>query len=372
MYAVVRRYDGVTDPAEAGRRVKEEFVPLLRNVSGFVAYYWVNAGHAYQEAAQVLQQALTADPGTAEVAERMQRRLARWLTRGSDKTMRPDRPVDKGSWIHKMVTGLARPACGALGVRCSAGRRLRPRPAFRRLDPWLLTRLSDEVRGPRRIGAGPQPYPVGTAALSRWNCSLIPLELQPYPVGTAALSRWNCSLIPLELRHPVGTAASRWNCGVIYLPEGASTILPNTSPASIFWCASTACSKDSSSCVTTRSAKPSCRQTLSDAAVRLAKVRAVTDRLPHALRSDARDNRELILDAARRAFAAEGLDVPMREIARRAGVGPGTLYRRFPTKEMLVTEAFTDEMCACHAIVERGAGRPRSVARLLPRDRENL
>ena len=66
-------------------------------------------------------------------------------------------------------------------------------------------------------------------------------------------------------------------------------------------------------------------------------MRAVTGRLPHALRSDARDNRELILDAARRAFAAEGLDVPMREIARRAGVGPATLYRRFPTKEMLVT-----------------------------------
>ena len=44
MYAVVRRYDGVTDPAEAGRRVKEGFIPLLREVPGFVAYYWVNAG----------------------------------------------------------------------------------------------------------------------------------------------------------------------------------------------------------------------------------------------------------------------------------------------------------------------------------------
>ncbi|MFD0275305.1 hypothetical protein ACFVHB_15565 [Kitasatospora sp. NPDC127111] len=44
MYAAVRRYEGVTDPAEAGRRVAEGFVPLLRQVPGFVAYYWVDAG----------------------------------------------------------------------------------------------------------------------------------------------------------------------------------------------------------------------------------------------------------------------------------------------------------------------------------------
>jgi AcrR family transcriptional regulator len=102
---------------------------------------------------------------------------------------------------------------------------------------------------------------------------------------------------------------------------------------------------------------PSVR-TLTDAPVRLAKVRAVTDRLPHMLRSDALDNRERILDAARALFAAEGLNVPMREIARRAGVGPATLYRRFPTKQLLLTEAFTDEMRACHAIVEEGLAEP--------------
>ncbi|WP_328923773.1 hypothetical protein OG429_03460 [Streptomyces sp. NBC_00190] len=44
MYAAVRRYEGVTDPAEAGRVVNEGFVPLMRQVSGFVAYYWVDAG----------------------------------------------------------------------------------------------------------------------------------------------------------------------------------------------------------------------------------------------------------------------------------------------------------------------------------------
>jgi AcrR family transcriptional regulator len=80
----------------------------------------------------------------------------------------------------------------------------------------------------------------------------------------------------------------------------------------------------------------------------------VTSRLPHPLRSDALDNRELILDAARAAFTADGLNVPMREIARRAGVAPATLYRRFPTKQQLAAEVFADQVGACHAIVEEG------------------
>ena len=46
--------------------------------------------------------------------------------------------------------------------------------------------------------------------------------------------------------------------------------------------------------------------------------------------------------------------MPMREIARRAGVGPATLYRRFPTKQTLVTEAFGGQVGACHAIVDEG------------------
>ena len=87
-------------------------------------------------------------------------------------------------------------------------------------------------------------------------------------------------------------------------------------------------------------------------------MRVVTDRLPHTLRSDALDNRERILDAARAVFATEGLNVSMREIARRAGVGPATLYRRFPTKEILATEAFADQMGACQAIADEGLADP--------------
>jgi hypothetical protein len=43
MYVTVRRYEGVTDPSEAGRRVNEGFLPLISEIPGFVAYYWVNA-----------------------------------------------------------------------------------------------------------------------------------------------------------------------------------------------------------------------------------------------------------------------------------------------------------------------------------------
>ena len=57
-------------------------------------------------------------------------------------------------------------------------------------------------------------------------------------------------------------------------------------------------------------------------------------------------------------FSAEGLDVPMREIARRAGVGPATLYRHFPTKQTLIAEAFADRLRACRTIVDEGCADP--------------
>ena len=44
MYAAVRRYEGVTDPREVTRRVAEGFVPLISQVPGFVAYYFLDAG----------------------------------------------------------------------------------------------------------------------------------------------------------------------------------------------------------------------------------------------------------------------------------------------------------------------------------------
>src|ERR1700758_1445693 len=44
MHVTVRRYEGVTDPTEAGRRVNEGFLAIISKVPGFVAYYWADAG----------------------------------------------------------------------------------------------------------------------------------------------------------------------------------------------------------------------------------------------------------------------------------------------------------------------------------------
>ncbi|MDG4821842.1 helix-turn-helix domain containing protein [Asanoa sp. WMMD1127] len=59
---------------------------------------------------------------------------------------------------------------------------------------------------------------------------------------------------------------------------------------------------------------------------------------PRPLRGDAARNRARVLDAARAAFTEDGADVQMEQIARRAGVGVGTLYRNFPTKQALIAE----------------------------------
>ena len=56
------------------------------------------------------------------------------------------------------------------------------------------------------------------------------------------------------------------------------------------------------------------------------------------LRADARRNRERILSAAKIAFAEAGVHAQMEDVARRAGVGVGTVYRHFPTKEALIGE----------------------------------
>jgi AcrR family transcriptional regulator len=79
---------------------------------------------------------------------------------------------------------------------------------------------------------------------------------------------------------------------------------------------------------------------------------------PDGLRADARENRERILRAAREAYALHGIDVPISAIARRAGVGVATLYRRFPTRASLITEAFAEQLTECAGALDEALEDP--------------
>jgi len=74
------------------------------------------------------------------------------------------------------------------------------------------------------------------------------------------------------------------------------------------------------------------------------------------LRRDAELNRQRILAAARDAFAEQGLSVTLDEIAHRAGVGVGTVYRRFADKEVLIEALFEDQINAFAAMSEECLG----------------
>lgn len=85
------------------------------------------------------------------------------------------------------------------------------------------------------------------------------------------------------------------------------------------------------------------------------KTPAATDRRP---RADAQRNRERILTVAKREFTRLGADASLEEIARKADVGPGTLYRHFPTREALLVAVYRSEM-------EKLAAAARDLARTL-------
>lgn len=79
MYAAVRRYEGVSDPSEAGRVVDEGFVPLMRQVPGFVAYYWVDAGNGVMVSTSVFQDRAGADESVSRAADFVRENLATLL-----------------------------------------------------------------------------------------------------------------------------------------------------------------------------------------------------------------------------------------------------------------------------------------------------
>ena len=83
---------------------------------------------------------------------------------------------------------------------------------------------------------------------------------------------------------------------------------------------------------------------------------AAADDLP--MRKDARQNRQRLLDAAAAVFAERGLEAGVEEIARVAGVGIGTLYRRFPTKDALICALVHDVMSTMLGLARDSADCP--------------
>ena len=79
MYATVRRYEGVSNPTEAAQRVKEGFVPLISQIPGFVAYYWVDAGSGVMISTSVFQDQSSAEESNKRAADWVRGNLAALL-----------------------------------------------------------------------------------------------------------------------------------------------------------------------------------------------------------------------------------------------------------------------------------------------------
>src|SRR3954449_7210470 len=73
------------------------------------------------------------------------------------------------------------------------------------------------------------------------------------------------------------------------------------------------------------------------------------------LRADAERNRQRLIDAAREVFAERGLDATLDDIADHAGVGVGTAYRRFPSKDDLIDALFEQELAGIVELAEAAA-----------------
>ncbi|GAA3790879.1 TetR/AcrR family transcriptional regulator [Streptomyces phyllanthi] len=86
-----------------------------------------------------------------------------------------------------------------------------------------------------------------------------------------------------------------------------------------------------------------------------AEMESASDTARPPLRRDAQRNRDALLAAARDIFSARGLDAPLEQVARRAGMAIGTLYRHFPTRVELLQAIFVHKLRLWHEAAERAA-----------------
>jgi hypothetical protein len=79
MYVTVRRYEGVTDPAEAGRQVNEGFLAIISKVPGFVAYYLVDAGGGVAISTSIFENQTGAEESNKRAADYAREKMASLL-----------------------------------------------------------------------------------------------------------------------------------------------------------------------------------------------------------------------------------------------------------------------------------------------------
>jgi hypothetical protein len=111
MYIAVRRYEGVTDPSEAGRITREGFVPIIRDIPGFVAYYDVDAGDGVMVSISVFEHKEAEEESTFKAGEFVAKDLEPFLpnppqlTGGEVLTYQGGRQ-DKERQLYKREPGL--------------------------------------------------------------------------------------------------------------------------------------------------------------------------------------------------------------------------------------------------------------------------
>jgi len=76
MYATIRRYEGVTNPAEVTRTVEQAYLPLVSDIAGFVAYYWVDAGRGVLLSISLFQTKAGAEESSRRAATLIREKLA--------------------------------------------------------------------------------------------------------------------------------------------------------------------------------------------------------------------------------------------------------------------------------------------------------
>ncbi len=89
MYVTVRRYEGVTDPSEVARIVDEHWLPIIREIPGFVAYYWVDAGDGLMISTSVFEDSSGEEESNWKAGQFVGQRLSPFMPNAPEITAGP-------------------------------------------------------------------------------------------------------------------------------------------------------------------------------------------------------------------------------------------------------------------------------------------